>query len=300
MRRPNFFILGAPKCGTTSMAEWLGEHPGVFMSTPKEPTYFCTDLIPDRKREPADYERLFAAAESRHSVVGEASTGYLYSRTAVPAILEYSRDPRFLVMVRNPVEMAPAFHAEQLYQGNEHVAEFEDAWALQEQRAGEPPGAVKAGCKDPQFLLYGPFCRVGEQLARLYRIVGRSPVKVVLLDDVRRDPGREYRSVLRFLDLPDDGRREFPVLNASKTRKSRTLGRLTHAVGRIRVRVGPSYRGLGILNRLSDWNRESRPRRPLSDHMRATLGAYFRDDVELLAELLGRDLTSWNVADATE
>jgi hypothetical protein len=293
MKRPNFFILGAPKCGTTSMAQWLGEHPAVFMSTPKEPTYFCTDLNPARPRNIEEYEQLFDPADQGHEIVGEASTGYLYSRTAVPNILEYSPDPRFLVMVRNPLEMAPALHGEQLYQGNEHVTDFAEAWALQERRIRDPDDYVRATCRDPQFLMYGPFCRLGEQLKRLYERVSRDLVRVVLLDDVKRDPRSEYLGVLAFLGIADDGRRDFPVLNRAKARRFESLNRMTRALANLRLRIGPSYRGLGILNRISSWNRVAQARYPVTPETRVTLVDYFRDDVEQLEDLLGRDLRAW-------
>lgn len=51
-RKPNFFIIGAPKCGTTSLAHYLGEHPDIFMSYPKEPFYFCPDVIRTKVSSP--------------------------------------------------------------------------------------------------------------------------------------------------------------------------------------------------------------------------------------------------------
>ena len=176
---------------------------------------------------------------------------------------------------------------------DEHIEDFSEAWALQEVRAHQPGDAVSYACRDPQLLMYGPFCRVGEQLERLYDLVPRDAVKVVLLDDVKQDPRREYLGVLSFLGLEDDGRREFPVLNVAQTRRSAVLNRLTKAVGTLRMRLGPAYRGFGILNRISDWNRVARDRAPLSPEMRTTLVDYFRDDVEKLSDLLGRDLSAW-------
>lgn len=294
MKRPNFFILGAPKCGTTSMAGWLAGHPSVFLSTPKEPTYFCTDLLPGRTRRLEEYERLFEAAGPRHAIVGEASTGYLYSRDAVPNILDYADAARFLVMVRNPLEMAPALHSEQLFQGNEAVEDFGRAWALQDARAtGRHPDFVPPTCRDPQLLLYGPFCRLGEQLDRLYANVERDRVHVVVLDDVRTDARAVYLDTLKFLGLEDDGREAFPVRNAAKARRWPVLARSLRVVGTLRTRLGPTYRGLGLLNRLSEWNRAPLERAAPAPEMRRTLEAYFRDDVARLGELLDRDLSVW-------
>jgi hypothetical protein len=89
VKRPNFFIVGAPKCGTTSLSEYLRSHPNVFMSSPKEPHFFATDLYP-RNPEGIDsvaaYLQLFTDARDQHQVVGEASASYMFSDAAIPAI----------------------------------------------------------------------------------------------------------------------------------------------------------------------------------------------------------------------
>jgi hypothetical protein len=109
LRKPNFFIIGAAKCGTTSLSVWLGGHPQIFMSSMKEPHFFNND---DRQaiRTLDDYEALFWSATEEHIAIGEASVWYLSSADAVPAILQYQPEAKFIVMLRNPVEMAPALH----------------------------------------------------------------------------------------------------------------------------------------------------------------------------------------------
>jgi hypothetical protein len=99
VRRPNFFILGAPKCGTTSLARWVGEHPSVFICPEKEPHFFNTD---DRHRGVeaiVDYEALFSGAQEQHVAIGEASVWYLSSLEAVPNILRYEPAAKFIVLV---------------------------------------------------------------------------------------------------------------------------------------------------------------------------------------------------------
>src|SRR3954453_5726372 len=86
-RRPTFMIVGAPKCGTTAMYEYLQTHPQVFISDPKEPHFFSEDLgahrsIFNRK----EYDALFSAAGPHHLAVGEASAWYLHSSTALPNV----------------------------------------------------------------------------------------------------------------------------------------------------------------------------------------------------------------------
>jgi hypothetical protein len=88
LRKPTFFIIGAPKCGTTSLAAWLGTHPDAFMSPTKEPDFFNTD---DRQgvTSLSEYEELFREARNNHIAVGEASVWYLSSSHAVHNILDY-------------------------------------------------------------------------------------------------------------------------------------------------------------------------------------------------------------------
>lgn len=99
MKEPNFFIIGAPKCGTTSLAHWLAQHPEVFMSPVKEPHYFSTDFPLTSWRDPDDYHSLFEGADTHHKAVGEASVWYLRSREAVPQIEAHYPGARYIVML---------------------------------------------------------------------------------------------------------------------------------------------------------------------------------------------------------
>ena len=65
MKIPNLFIIGSPKCGTTSLANWLNNHPQIFMSKRKEPEYFCDDLIITKYRiNKSSYMKLFASSNN--------------------------------------------------------------------------------------------------------------------------------------------------------------------------------------------------------------------------------------------
>lgn len=122
IKKPNFFIVGAPKCATTSIAQRLSEHPQVYMSPIKEPHYFNTDTKYNSCRSLQEYQRLFAGVTSNHLAIGEASTGYLYSKVAVENIEKYSPGARYIVCLRNPIQMAVALHEEELSLGHETMA----------------------------------------------------------------------------------------------------------------------------------------------------------------------------------
>lgn len=289
LQKPNFFILGAPKCGTTSLAAWLGGHPHIFMSSFKEPHFFNTD---DRRGVQCleDYERLFQSAGGGHLAIGEASVWYLSSSCAVENILRYQPEARFIVMLRNPIEMAPALHAEMLLSGHENIRSFRTAWDLQAARRGGehlPPLTWAT-----RRLLYGEICSLGAQLQKLYSTVSSERVLTIFLDDVAAGPRGEYLRALDFLRVADDGRQAFPVLNKARTSRWPRLTRAAFVAAQIKRRLGMEL-GLNLWERLAVINRFEESRPMLDPETVAVLGAFFAPDIERLGALLGRDLCGW-------
>lgn len=290
MKRPNFFIVGAPKCGTTALAQWLAEHPQVYFSPRKEPHFFNDDGI-RATTTLTEYEELFANATAKHIAVGEGSTHYLYSNTAVPNIIEYAPHARLIVCLRNPLEMAPALHGERLKQGRENVRSFEKAWRLQsERRRGRfIPWSVR---EDPERLLYGEYCKLGQQMDRLLTRVPQGQVHVVILDDVRIDAWGQYRRILEFLGLEDDNRTHFPVVNAGKDIRSPAMSRLLRVVSDFKKRLGfKKSWGVAAVWRSANMTGVLRP--DVRSDLKLELRAYFEEDIELLESLLKRDFSSW-------
>jgi Sulfotransferase domain len=297
--KPNFFIVGAPKCGTTALYEYLRTHPGIFMPEVKEPHYFATDLGTYPAIKTSDeYARIFAGSTERHQRVGEASVYYLRSAVAIPNIREFNPDARILGMFRNPVDMVHSLHSQLLYVSEENQPDFQTAWSLQERRARGldlPPRSGGA------FLLqYREVGGFGTQTQRLLSNFPREQVKLILFDDFAESPQRVYDEVMDFLGLSHDDRRSFPRINDNKRARSvwlRDFARkpppaLRTAVRRLKQAVG----GEGISavkRRIVAMNTVTERREPLAPAFRAELVAEFRDEVALLSRLLNRDLSHW-------
>ena len=292
MKQPNFFILGAPKCGTTSLASWLGEHPNIFMCRPKEPRFFDTDLkVPGRPRSVAQYESLFRLARREHQAVGEGSSGYLMSKDAVPAILRYCPSARFIVCLRNPVEMALSVHAHLFRAGMETEGKFERAWALQAHR--KRGQCLPPLCHDAQLLQYGNVCTLGRQMERLFGLVPRERVLCILLDDMSNDPGREYLRALALLGVGDDRRRDFPTKNVRRLPRSPLLAQAVYAVRLAKASLFGIHPGTGLGAAFQKCSSRAPESRTVPPQIKAELQAYFKQDIELLGRLLQRDLSHW-------
>lgn len=288
LKKPNFFIVGAPKCGTTSLAAWLSEHPNVFMSNPKELDYFDHDRRKGYSDDLARYERFFANARAEHLAIGEASTGYLRSRVAVDEILKYAPAARFIIGLRNPVEMAISWHGQAIFEAWEDEPDFEVAWSLQgARRAG---GNIPRRCPDVGNLMYGDVCALGTQLARWLEKVPAERIFFYTLDEMKRAPLPLWSRILSFLVVPEDGRRDFPAYNEAK-RVPKILSVATRVVADTKRNLGINW-GLGILNRLNSAHAKKIAVN-LSDTFVAELYAHFRPEVERLQTLTGRDLSTW-------
>jgi hypothetical protein len=297
--KPNFFIVGAPKCGTTALYEYLRPHPNIFMSGIKEPHFFAQDLgTYPRIQRPDEYAAMFAPATEAHQRVGEASVYYLRSTVAIPNIRDFNPDARLIAMFRNPVDMVYSFHSQLLYVAEESERDFETAWRLQERRARGldlPPRSRGA------FLLqYAELGRFGTQVERMLSAFPRSQVKLILFDDFAASPQAVYDDVIEFLGLPHDGRTEFPRINDNKRARIDWLRRfarkpppmLRSAIRGLKDAIGSE--GLSTAKKkLVALNTTKERRPPLSAEFRAELVEVFREEVALLGRLLPRDLSHW-------
>ena len=278
MSFPDFFILGAPKCGTTALAHWLGEHPQVYMSPVKEPHYFNTDMANRTITSREQYEKLFRGVKPEQTTVGEASTWYLFSQEAVPNIEQECPNAKYIVMTRDPVEMAHSLYHHNYRALHEDQPTFEQAWVLQEERAAGR--VIPKTCNEPAFLQYQSACSLGSLLERLYGQVQPSRVLHLSMQGLRNDPASEYCRVQRFLGVHDENRTDFASVNVARSYRSWALQRVLRFGGRARKAIG-IHRGLGLMR----LNEREQVKAPLSEGFREELVAAFKSEYEKLERL---------------
>jgi len=291
LKKPNFFIIGGQRCGTTSLRRYLAEHPRIFMcENPVEPRYFATDFVAGQAGNLSlpEYLNLFREADERHEAVGDSSPTYLPSAVAVSNILAFEPAAKLVVLLRPQVEMARSLHARYVLAGIEDIEDFEEAWRLQgARREGQ---FIPKFCWEPAYLQYGDFCKLGEQLDRVYRKVPRDRVLAIFSQDLSTQTRDVYENVLGFLGIPSDGRQTFPVYEANRRRRSQSLNRLILRIERLKIGLGIKSIGFGVANVLDKLNEVKERRRLPNPNFERELTEYFQGDVNKLAALTGRDL----------
>ncbi|WP_123590306.1 sulfotransferase domain-containing protein [Salinisphaera orenii] len=287
-RKPNVFLAGAPKCGTTSLAYWLSQHPECYVSPKKEPHYFGDFLR--KKMSLSEYERLFLGASPAHKARIDASTSYFTMPEAIEQIVNYRSDAKFIVMLRNPIDLAYSLHSESLFGGSENKPSFWEAWQLQEDR--QRGRRVPLACNNPKMLDYRQQALLGHALQGLLSYVPPSRIHWIFIEDLATDTPRVYSDVLGFLDLSGDQRTDFTSKNRSKQNRFPRINRTMRAAGRFRSKIG--LPGLGLRAALNRYAHREVPREPLSDKLRRELYSSFEEDIRLLEYLTGRDLGHWD------
>lgn len=312
-REPNFFIVGAPKAGTTSLYYYLDQHPDIYMSPIKEPCYFSFEMraenfeashrarafelqerahkyqngLLEKNRvggifcEWPDYLRLFEGATAE-CAIGEASVCYLWSKTAAAAISSRIPHARIIMVLRSPADRAFSQYMHHLSDGHTTM-QFREYVRACLRHSGEG------------FGVHEPFLELGfyaEQVQRYLNFFPREQIHIWLYEETKASPREFFREVLEFLDVdtafrPDMSLRYNEPQIARMVGPKRVLKKMgiwemlkRHTPARIKAQVRPAvYRPTGSLT--------------MDAQDRALMLEFYRNDIHRLEEILDRDLSLW-------
>jgi hypothetical protein len=293
-RMPMAFLVGAPKAGSSALSNFLAQHPQLAISRPKEVNFMCDDLGLGGPRSEREYLSHFRVGPETRILL-DASILYLYSQHAARRIADFDPAARILVILRNPVEAAYAWHAQMVFTANEPIRDFAAALDAERERkrgARLPPTGTAA--RSPGLLFYRELMCYGSQLERYLRIFPRDAVLVLSYDDFQADPERTLAEAARFLDLDPAFRPATRIVNPAKERRSWRLHfALKRAFATPARALLPDRTRRGLIRWLDRVNSREVQRTPLDASIRQQLGEAFRGDLELLSDLVGRDFTGW-------
>lgn len=297
MSKVDFFIAGAPKCGTSSLGQYLNRRQDVYMSNPKEPHYFALDFPKYRQTSSLEtYNSLFDNI-GFGQLVGEASVFYLYSEKAIQLIHDYNEKAKIIIMLRKPADLVYSLHSQLLFTHDEDVTDFREAWNLCADRRENRK--VPPQCREPKLLLYDEIAGFKVQIERLLGVFPRESICFVFFQDFADNTAEEYRRVCRFLNLPEDREDNFPVINKNRRHRSWLTSRLLYKESR-RLRRPVNWikrvigvEKFGVLTRLRQLERKYEERPPLEKNFQEMISEHYETDVAFVEKLLDRNLSTW-------
>lgn len=298
LKQPSFFIVGAPKCGTTAICRYLAQHPDIFIPRKKELYYFDFDLMSPAKITSLE-QYLGFFEQGKGKVCGEGSTSYLRSKEAPKAIYNFNSQAKIIIMLREPVSLLYALHSQRLYDGNETIEDFKQALEIQGNSSNENPTK-----NQDKFFLYRDVVKFSEQIERYFETFDQSQILVVFYEDFKNNNSEIFQEILNFLVVNPDFEPEFVPVNSNKAVKSRFLLNLVKhppakllALGKYFIPLPQRTRRAileGMKSRVKKINTEFKPRPTLDPELYQALQKEFSPEVERLSRLLGRDLSHWS------
>ena len=300
MAYPDFFVIGAPKAGSTALHAALDRHPQLFLSAVKEPKFFLTEGDPARPTgpgdahsvqewicRPADYQALFADAPAGQ-LRGESTPFYLWSTAAHRRIKATVPDAKMIAVVRDPVDRAYSNWTHLWCDGYEPEPDFLTACRLQDARAA-------AGWAP--FWRYLEVGRYGEQLAALYSVFPREQVHVLRYRDLVDRPAQTLDAVCAFLGVEPGRIDAVGSANVSTwvpdTPVNTVLRRAIRGGAHLGQFAPPQFWRTVEKPLRKALHRGHRNRPELPEAVRTQLTPYFTDDVALLGDLTGDSFADW-------
>ncbi|HEY6539921.1 MAG TPA: sulfotransferase [Ktedonobacteraceae bacterium] len=297
---PNFFIIGAARSGTTSLEEYLCQHPDIYITTKKESHFFAADHFPPAFKGPGDdrlnervirdeqtYTQLFTNRQGTKAI-GETSVFYLCYPDSAERIAQVVPDAKIIIVLREPVARAYSAYMFLKRDGRETL-DFAGALDREEER------------KQQDFEPMWRYKELGlyyDQVRHYLEVFGSEQVKVLLYEELYANQGYLLRDVFAFLGVKEDVVVNTSVrYNLSGVPKWRKLyapldkfifhagpvSRYIKSLVPKRLRTAWASKAIGLLTEQV----------PIDPELQAQLRAYFAEDVRKLESLLQQDLLPW-------
>jgi len=302
VKKPNFFIVGAAKSGTTALYTYLKQHPEIFMYDRKETRFFGSDLY-ERfphfhlfHRPDLDEYLSYFKDVTFEKRIGEATPSYLVSERAAKEIKEFNSKAKIIIMLRNPVDLLYSVHSQHIYDGSENIYDFWKAInATMEERQKISRNKEKPFVDKYYYMELPKFYK---QVKRYLDVFGKENVHIIIFDDFKNDTRKCYIETLKFLEVSLDFEPEFKIVNPNKVIRSKKLKSLLESppyVVKLFVKIIPYNIRRELFNKLWDFSTSTKykPRPPLDESIRKKLQFQFKEEIEKLSLLINRDLTHW-------
>lgn len=290
---PNLLIVGAPKCGTTAMWRYLGQHPDIWMCPKKDLHFFGSDLEFQNRDRLGKSVYLSHFKANEESVVGEASVWYLLSTKAAEEIHAFDPKMKIIIMLRDPVKTIYAHYTQMLFNGlgDENVLDFESALNLESKRKrGE---ALPPNTPLRQALFYREVVSFAVQVQRFQNHFKPNQVHIVLQDDLVADTAKVVSETFSFLGVDPTHKIDTKAINRHKVVRFEAVRKLIAATPTGLKSTIPTQFRQRLSRQIRKLNSKHEKRKPMDPRLSNDLRLEFAPDIQRLAELIGRDLSHW-------
>ncbi|MCE2661872.1 MAG: sulfotransferase [Microcystis sp. M53603_WE2] len=298
MALPNFLIIGAAKAGTTSLYDWLNQHPQIYMTPIKETNFFAFEgekisypkgsisegYLDGFKTSFESYMEQFQGV-TNEIAIGEASPSYLYHAKAAARIKYYCPDVKLIAILRDPVERAYSQFLHHAREGFENCLDFSAALREEDNR-------ILNKWWWGYFYVDGGFYYT--QLQRYFEKFDSSKIKVYLYEDLRSNRYDLIKDIFQFLEVDDNFIPDTSTkYNVTGIPKNKFLHELLSKQNFLKTSV-KAIMPQGLRRKLAMNLKNANLVKPeFSLEIRKQLIEIYREDILKLQNLIQRDISSW-------
>ncbi|MDJ0516300.1 MAG: sulfotransferase [Trichodesmium sp. MO_231.B1] len=295
MKLPTFLVVGIEKAGTTSIYQYLNQHPQVYMSPVKETNFLERDWEnfqgkPNPKRIDTweKYSNLFSNVQDEIAI-GEVSPNYLFHyKSSSERIIKYVPDVKIIAILRNPVDRAYS----------DYLMHLRDSINVEKVRSLTEQVQFRA---DTSFTLKKGFYYT--PVKYYFDTFGKERVKIYLYNDLSENSSAMMQDMYQFIGVnsdftPDTSERQQVAAvpkNQSLNNLMKTKNPVRAAVSSVLKVVMPLEMRQKLRSSLVNLNSGGKELKPLSSEERQLLIDFYREDILKLQDLIQRDLSSWLV-----
>lgn len=305
-RKPNLFIVGPPKTGSTALYEFLGKHPNIFMPDMKELAYFCTDLHKesdkfheDKKRFPIrtkkDYMKKFRDWKSQKYGC-DCTTNYFLSDIAAKKIHEFNPEAKIIIVIREPVDYISSVHNQTLQNDAEDQIELNKALDLENERKKDW-SKISKRTAIPRNVFYSEFPYFSKKIKEYQKLFGEKNVKIVLFDEFKRDNKKIYLDIINFLNIEKNHMPRFKSINSRYTIKYKIIRDIGYSpiIWKIPKLLFPKKFYVKVKAKFNDFLRIPAKKPKIDTKLELKLKKKYFEEVNNLSKLLQKDLINqWN------
>ena len=294
MRSPDFLIVGAAKSGTTSLWQYLGQHPQIYMTQDiqsKELGYYCYHY---GVKEKTKYLEFFKDANSSQ-LIGESCHAYLSSPESAELIFQDIPETKIIIILRNPIDRAYSLYNWMSANGYENAKNFETALNMEESRIFIPNFIQR----NPQgFYMNYYYFRSGlyyEQVERYLKLFGKERCKIFIFEELNLDWKKGMNEIFSFLGVDNTFQPEIKIHNESiRVRNAAIQFYLRFKFRKKLKKIGFSdTTSTKIIKKLMRMNTRSTKPSKMNPETRSKLLEKYRPDIQKTSDLLSINLSRW-------
>jgi len=301
VKKPNLFLVGLPKTGTSALHSILAEHPQIYMSPIKEPLYFSEDLAQEsltfhgrysqrfKYKEESDYLTLFKNAKNEQ-IFGESTTSYIFSRKAPHNIYNFNPEAKILIGIREPIDFLRALHIQYLKEGVEVYSDFEQALSAEKERkeGRDIPKTVYY----PSYLFYREKILYAKYIQDFMKYFNKNQIKIYVYEEFRSNNQKILKEILSFLQVQTKHIKYTRNVNPTELPRSQTVNKIIlnspikHFLqNNLSIE---NYEFLKLLGKNLLLKQTKKP--PVRKELIEELKKEFKDEVKRTGEIVGKNL----------